>query len=150
MHGDKKTSCSQLGGGQWGGVCNSFWIGWENLLYTKIQGAMNGGEGGRTERGRTLRCWLKFLLPLSSSVVTREEKAEEEGRAEPQSYKLTGWKCCRGEQTLLQKLPCSPPPPRNSAQCLCAPQHRPGVSTDAPKRNASTMENLSTSKLNQQ
>jgi len=60
------------------------------------------GEGGRTEKGRTLKCWLKFLPSLPLSAATREEKAE--GGEQQSCGVITGWKCCRGEQALLGKL----------------------------------------------
>lgn len=53
----------------------------EKQLFPKMRGAPSGGEGGRTERGRTPKCQLKLLLPLSSSAVTREEKAGGDSKA---------------------------------------------------------------------
>lgn len=144
---DNHKHCSQLGRGQWGGVCNSCCIRWENQLFPKIRGALSRGEGGRTERGSTQKCWLKFLPSLSSSAATREEK---QWGQQSHRVKLTAWKCCRGEQALLCKLPRSLPLPGSSARCRCALQHCPAVSVHAPKRNASIMKNLSTSRLNQQ
>lgn len=73
-----------------------------------------------------------------------------EGRGDSKAAELTGWKCCRGEQALLRKLPQSLLLPGSSDWCCCAPQRCPGVSTHAPKRNASIMKKLSTSTLNQQ
>lgn len=57
---------------------------------------------------------------------------------------LSAWRCCRGKQALLCKLPLSMPPPGSSAWCCCA------YGVLSSKSNAKMMQNLNISRLNRQ
>lgn len=119
---DNHKHCSQLGGGQWGTVCHPCWIRWKNSSFqrwgehraeVKVEGLKGGGHQNAS--------WSSFLrfLPVQSPGRKRQ------GGQQSHRVKLTGWKCCRGEQALLCKLPWSLPLPGSSAWCHWAPQHRP-------------------------
>lgn len=78
MHGGKKTTTTTAA--SWKEVS---WEVFAILIESRekpsslqrYKGVLSRGEGGKTERERTLKCWLKFLPSLSSSVTTRDEKA---------------------------------------------------------------------------
>ena len=150
MHGGKKTttntapSWEEVSGEvsailvESGGKISSFQRYGEHWAEVKMEGQKGGGHWNAGESS------FPHFLPVQQPGRKRQ------GRQQSRRVKLTGRKCCRGEQVLLHKLPPSLPLPGSSAWCRCALQHHLGVSAHAPKRNASIMKNLSTSRLNQQ
>lgn len=117
----------------------------------KDTGSTEWGCRWKDERGRTLKSSLKLFSSSPSSAATRDEKTEE---TEKQQSLIN---CLEQPQRKASLAPQAASVSTSSQELILLPHTPstptyplPGCFSSCPMRNASIMENLSNSRLNQQ
>lgn len=118
MHGDKKTNANTTA--QWEVSVNLVESDRKTVPFQRYVGAQSRGKRGRTERERTLKCWLKFPPLLSSSVATRgDSKAAQSSYLSGNAAEESETSCVVSASSweLSCVLLCSATPPSSFGSC---------------------------------